>query len=642
MSSKGALIIVITALAGAVLGIVGYNAMSSEAKNGEQPFFASVLQQAFGTNRENESIETIALDRSRERTVSSTTTSGNANVRQTVTSVRTVPPGEKKNSTEPVSQKNCTPSAGGVPLHAPVIISEVAWMGSVESARDEWIEIANISSSSISLFGWQLVDGDEEVTVRIGSKNKVLPGDFFILARSGGAVASRAQATFTGSIRNTDEAIHLYDASCALVDEVRAAPSWAAGDNESKRTMERNLGTLLWHTAAVVGGTPGTKNSTPLSEKQAVSSAEQKQKTSSSVTVQKVLDQSELSVCAKDSTAVPTHAVLINEVAWAGTGSETTSHEWIELANPTASPIAIAGWQLSNNTGDLTIHFSKIASIVGGGFFLLERTDDTRVPHVPADAFFTGVIRNNGESLSLFSESCALVDTVVANQGSDESWSAGTAAPEYRTAERADDLSWKTYSGPSTYGVFGTPRTSNSRPAPPQPDPTPIVGGGGNTNQPPPPDPPPQSDVALRVLVSEVMVGSEANADDEFIELYNAGDALVTLSGWSIKKKSSSGTESSLVAASRLEGKTIPPHGYFLFAHDGAYGGATVPDVVWPASYSLASTNNAVILRDAAGTRIEEVVWQDIPRGKSTTRVSWDGNSFVISDVPSPQNSGGQ
>ncbi|MBI4771237.1 MAG: lamin tail domain-containing protein, partial [Chloroflexi bacterium] len=69
---------------------------------------------------------------------------------------------------------------------------------------------------------------------------------------------------------------------------------------------------------------------------------------------------------------VPALTVVINEVAWAGTDA-SSADEWIELYNPGASPVALAGWQLSDG-GDLNITFPAGAVIEAGGFFLLERT----------------------------------------------------------------------------------------------------------------------------------------------------------------------------------------------------------------------------------------------------------------------------
>ena len=53
------------------------------------------------------------------------------------------------------------------------------------------------------------------------------------------------------------------------------------------------------------------------------------------------------------ATLTPPLAVLINEVAWAGT-SATSSDEWMELHNSGTADIDLTGWTLSDG-GDINI-----------------------------------------------------------------------------------------------------------------------------------------------------------------------------------------------------------------------------------------------------------------------------------------------
>jgi hypothetical protein len=140
------------------------------------------------------------------------------------------------------------------------------------------------------------------------------------------------------------------------------------------------------------------------------------------------------------------------------------------------------------------------------------------------------------------------------------------------------------------------------------------------------------------VVITEIMAGREGSADYEFVELYNAGDAAVDLTGWSVKKKSSTGSESSLVVASRLEGKTILPRRHFLLVNDGGYDGAVPADVRWATSNTLAYTNNAVALYDGDGAKVEEIAWAEIPKGSSYERQMATGQ-FFIQSAPNPENS---
>lgn len=141
----------------------------------------------------------------------------------------------------------------------------------------------------------------------------------------------------------------------------------------------------------------------------------------------------------------------------------------------------------------------------------------------------------------------------------------------------------------------------------------------------------------LHVLISEVMAGTKGNANYDFIELYNNSDMPTLLTGFSVKKKSSSGSESTLVAESRLSGKIISPRGYLLLANEGGYAGSVSSDVVWPASYSLASAKNGITVY-RSGKIIDNVDWSLIPLGQSLVRDGWDNASFHINTIPTPQN----
>ena len=171
------------------------------------------------------------------------------------------------------------------------------------------------------------------------------------------------------------------------------------------------------------------------------------------------------------------------------------------------------------------------------------------------------------------------------------------------------------------FGASPSPASSTGDAATSTPSSTPPTNNSDNVN---------------KIVISEIMVGSELGSDDEFIELWNQGTQVVVLTGWSIKKKTSSGAESTLVSASRLEGKSIPAGKKLLLANEGGYKGSTPTDIGWPKSYTLAYTNNSVVLYDANGNKIDEADWTEIPKNQSYER---QGNSFVVQPSPNPQNS---
>src|SRR3989338_4194837 len=106
--------------------------------------------------------------------------------------------------------------------------------------------------------------------------------------------------------------------------------------------------------------------------------------------------------------------VIINEVAWMGTAI-SANNEWMELHNDGTSSIALDGWKLESVSGGPSIVLA--GSVSACGFFLLERTDDTSVPNISADAIYTGALSNAGEHLVLRDAASTTVDEIQASSG---------------------------------------------------------------------------------------------------------------------------------------------------------------------------------------------------------------------------------
>ena len=242
-------------------------------------------------------------------------------------------------------------------------------------------------------------------------------------------------------------------------------------------------------------------------------------------------------------------AVLINEIAWAGTIA-SANDEWIELHNPGPDPIDLTGWRLSDS-GDIS--FTLSGSLPGYGYFLLERTDDTTVSDLGADRIYTGSLRNIGEQLELVGPAGEIVDTANSAGGG---WPAGDSDSRASMERRGGtDLpgDWATFSGYFGNGldaagnsIQGTPRQANSLFFP-----TPTPTG-----------------IPSRIVVNEVLIrprhdwegtGGVTSAD-EFIELYNPGYLDVYLKGWWLDDSSGGGS-----APFDLPGVTIPSKGYAVF-----------------------------------------------------------------------------
>jgi Ca2+-binding RTX toxin-like protein len=179
---------------------------------------------------------------------------------------------------------------------------------------------------------------------------------------------------------------------------------------------------------------------------------------------------SEFSAGASVVSSIPFLSMVINEIAWMGTQANA-DHEWIELYNPTGSAIDLTGWILTDGN-DINIALS--GTIAAGGYFLLERGDNTTVSNITADQIYTGALVNTGETLTLRANDGRVIDIVNEDGGA---WAAGanSGATGRFTMERINptiagiDSNWRTNDGLTRNGtdatenpIYGTPKSANS------------------------------------------------------------------------------------------------------------------------------------------------------------------------------------
>jgi len=147
-------------------------------------------------------------------------------------------------------------------------------------------------------------------------------------------------------------------------------------------------------------------------------------------------------------------AVTISEVAWMGS-SDSHADEWIELYND-GDAVSLDGWTLTDGS-DLSIALS--GTIDGGGYAVLERTDDTSASG-SAFMIYTGALANSGATLTLTRADGGTEDQVAGGEdwehiGGDNTtketaqytqsgWTTGTPTPgrsnvAYAPKDNADD-----------------------------------------------------------------------------------------------------------------------------------------------------------------------------------------------------------
>ncbi len=432
-------------------------------------------------------------------TVSATETPLTAEASPTITETPTETPSPSATTTP-----SDTPAATAYPPLS-VLIDELAWAGTLASASDEWIELYNNTPGPIDLSGWHLTDGGDVNVTLTG----VLPAfSFFLLERTDDLTVSdiAADQIYTGGLNNAGESLRLLDPTGGLIDSANSdGGPWPAGEAGTRASMERLGGDDRsgdWVTFSGVGGVGHDADGSPIAGTP---------RTTNSVFA-----------ATATPTAPPTPvaplSVLINEVAWGGTHA-SSADEWIELHNPGAADIDLTGWRLTDG-GDVNLVLAGI--LPAGGYYLMERTDDSSVADLPADRVYSGGLNNDGETLRLFDGTGVLIDTANADGGGWPAGRSGVSMERRGGDDRPGD--WGSFTGYNGVGhdalgdpIGGTPRAPNSL-LTPTPLPTWIPG---------------------RIVINEVLIRPHhdwegtggVDTGDEFIELHNLGPFRVRLRG---------------------------------------------------------------------------------------------------------------
>jgi len=250
-----------------------HSSAGTTQENGQNIELAEVMEEltAVFLNRDQESTELMNLIKEVVQSQAKIAEIQAQQVKSATSSAEKNTEMEEKTETETLSETQsaetldsslCSTDYLSQPTWDKVVLNEIAWMGTSLSSNNEWLELKNISSQSANLNGWQLFNQNQHLIIRFNENDILSPNQFFLLERSDDQSLpyQKADKIYQGGIKNTEETLYLFDSHCQLQDIAGADPDWPAGDNASKRTMERkeNLG---WQTSYSVGGTPNQRNS---------------------------------------------------------------------------------------------------------------------------------------------------------------------------------------------------------------------------------------------------------------------------------------------------------------------------------------------------------------------------------------------
>ena len=321
-----------------------------------------------------------------------------------------------------------------------VVINEIAWMGTLSSANDEWIELYNNTEKDIDLNGWVL--SAEDGSPRISLSGKISAQGYFLLERTDDTTVSdiTADQIYSGALSNKGEIFVLYDGTGSEVDRIE---SWSAGSNSSKKTMERVDTSLSgitkenWktNTGEVINGdtskgkqifgTPRQRNSVsnilpdPLLEmgkKEESVPEKQEDLLVSLFSPESRISQSKPITSSRKQT-VKFGDIVLNEIVtdpqsdWSsrdfdgisGTGAVTSTDEFIELFNTTDTEIDLSGWTIEMNDTtpetQVLLDGTKVGSF---SFFVLGNPKG---------------LLNNTSTIVLKDETGAVIDQVILGNG---------------------------------------------------------------------------------------------------------------------------------------------------------------------------------------------------------------------------------
>ncbi len=214
---------------------------------------------------------------------------------------------------------------------ASVVFNEIAWMGREESHSHEWIELYNQNEEMINLQGWKIIAEDGTPEIELEGEIK----DFFILERTDDETLPeiKADLIYSGALENSGENLKLINNKGKVVDQV---DGWQAGDNETKRTMER-VGENLWQNSFQAGGSPGKEN----------------------LMVKKLYPGN----------------ILINEIMPSPRGLDEKK-EWLELFNNNDFEVELFNWKIRDGFGTPGIYvFPEESKIAAKDFLVLKRKE---------------------------------------------------------------------------------------------------------------------------------------------------------------------------------------------------------------------------------------------------------------------------
>ena len=402
-----------------------------------------------------------------------------------------------------------------------IVISEVQIGGA--TANDEFIELYNPTGQDINLAGFSLKkktqSGAESNLVSSARFSGVIPAyGFFLIAHPNYKTAINADLAYSGASYyiSADNSILLYDMSGNLLDKVGYGEAsdfetQAAGEPDSDKSLSRKISANVMqdtdnnYADFEVKDMPTPQNSgavvLPSAEPPIIPPVEEpvQDEAAASSTTSNSSSQAEQQNSLGD--------MVINELVSDPADNEV---EWIELYNKTSREIDLTGWWLEDGSSAKT----KLEGLIN-----VSGSNRYKIVEKP-----NGNLNNNGDLIVLYDGSGKIID-----QMSYGNWDDGNTADNAPVAHDPDSAARK-FDGYNSFNnandfavtVKLTKGASN------------LIQGEDETSA----EAKAGFDFSSDIFISEILpnpIGDDTKL--EFIEIFNAGQRQVNLTGWSLSNE---------------------------------------------------------------------------------------------------------
>ncbi|MBU1119540.1 lamin tail domain-containing protein [Patescibacteria group bacterium] len=371
------------------------------------------------------------------------------------------------------SNDSCVVSVSQKKYSHTLIISELLPDPIGDDASGEFIELTNTGQSSVDLDGYQVSDGSKTYTISSDDFDStvVASSNYFLIPRAVSSIA----------LNNTNDHVFLRDPHGTNITDVQYDQSqegYAYAYNQSVYTWTKTP-------------TPGAKNVIEQDPPPEPKETKDPPKTSPPEPAKPELPSG---TCVSN--------VSITELMPNPQGEDAQS-EWIELYNGNDVAVDLARWKLDDAEGGSVPYEFMTQTPVGAHSYAVFNRAETSI-----------ALNNSNESVRLF---CP--------DGSDVSSASfeGSAPEGSSYASQGTVWSWTTTPTPGSNNVI-TGESSDT---------------GGNVGGDPTPSSEsntlPKGPFSRDVFITELVPNPKGvDADNEWIELYNAGDKDVSLGKWQI------------------------------------------------------------------------------------------------------------